>query len=525
MHVMSPEGAITDLGAKRVEGIDILGHDLAPGAVAELSLAGPWAPDWVSAIVDRKPIPYKFLAHGEKQWRQSYLGTDYGLASRENSFASTVPVMAQWRRTPQTVQSMRDLGTLLIRYGVNRTELLDSIYHGNGAHNPNGIVGDQGGHLFLLQEKNKLLALSSPVRGLDAGQGRPVPPRIDSLQMTVGFYNFAPRRDWEIYLDGKRVTALPVAARALQPITIKDGVTYLGIIPLPATNLGRNREVTISADGTPTELQGGGQASEALRIDLYNYDRPAAATPLARDSERVDAAWAGYALEMSDQSEFSDFGAFQRHFASAKVRADESFGRTDTIRVEFESGRDRLEMGFNPLRDNDPQTAVAYRLANGVSPFPAPGIVRDGPLTVQGVTGRLEKNGAVLATAPGVMSYLAAEAILGTTAAFNVPADESLNSFRLSAPGGATVASDGGIGIVYVAIRPKENRVWIDQGYSPEQTRNPSRTHRLIVTGVGAKPQVVLNGDSLPVRLVTPVTWRGQPAFAVPLETPGLPSG
>ena len=50
----------------------------------------------------------------------------------------------------------------------------------------------------------------------------------------------------------------PVSLKAGQVITIKDGVSYIGIIPLPATDLGRTDEVVIGSGGggstsTPAE--------------------------------------------------------------------------------------------------------------------------------------------------------------------------------------------------------------------------------------------------------------------------------
>jgi hypothetical protein len=516
MHVLSPAGALTDAGSSRVGGIDVIGHDLLPGQVAELSLSGPWAPDWIPDLIEHKPIPYRFLTHGGGQWHQSYLGANYGLASRETSIAfSTVPLLAQWRRSAEPVRSMTELGTLLVRYGINRTEFLDSIYHGTGQHNPNGIVGDQGGHLFILQEKNKLIALSSPVRGLDAG--RPVPKSITSLQMTIGFYRFAPALDWEVYVDEQRVNTLPARARVMQRITIKDGVTYLGILPLPATDLGRTREVVLSAGGKMTEMQGGGEAAEAMRIDAYNYDNPSAVEASQLDTEAVDAAWAGYVIEISDQSEFQDFAAFQRHFAAAKAHAEVDPDSTKLVRVGFESGGDRLEVGFNPLRDTSIEGAISYRSVNGHSPFPPDGIVREGPLTEQGTTGRLDKNGASLLSAPGVMSYLATEPVSGTVAAFNIPPEDKLNPFQLTIPGGVSVTANGALGLAYVAVRPKDRRVWIEQGYNRVQSRDPARAQSVTIGGLSSAPQVELNGIVLPMSDLRPAIAFGRPAWTAPL--------
>lgn len=517
MHALSPGGALTDAGVRTSGGIDTIGHDVLPGEIAQLSRDGPWGPDWIPALVERKALPFRFFAHGDG-WQESYLGAHYGVASRESSAASTVPFMAQWRRSPGTVTSMRDLGTLLVRYGINRTDFLDSIRHGGGPMNPNGIVGDQGGHLCVLQDGAKAIVLSAPVRGLDAGQGRAVPAEVDSLQLTAGLYKFSPKPDWEVFVDGRRVAGLPQAARALQRITIRDGVTFLGIIPLPGTDLGRSREVELSGGGRPTPLQGGGEASEALRIDLYNFDRAPGAKPLARGSEAIPGAWAGFAIELSDQSEFPDFGAFQRHFASAAVAVAKAAGGGGAIDVRFESGGDRLEMGFVPPKAGNPGSAVSYRRVNGKSPFPAQGIVRDSPVTQQGTTGRLEKAGSVLVTEPGVMSYLAVEPSTGTVAAFNVPGGDKLNRFELRSADGGALAFDGRIGIAYAAFRKSGNQVWIDQGYGPAQGSDPGRARTVIVSGLApAPPRVELNGVPVSPQSVLPVTWQGRPAFAVPL--------
>ena len=65
------------------------------------------------------------------------------------------------------------------------------------------------------------------------------------MQSSIALYNYQATPDWEIYVDGRRVETLPFKARQGQRITIKDGVTYLGIIPLPATDLGRTDEVVL----------------------------------------------------------------------------------------------------------------------------------------------------------------------------------------------------------------------------------------------------------------------------------------
>ncbi len=170
LHTLSREGAYTDFGresitAPNVEKLPAIGHDYRPGQAAEQSLNGPWAPEWMAQMVDAKPLPYESTVT-YKMWggysqtpllKRSYLGQHYGLASLDVSVGNeTVPVMAQWRRTDKKAASLTDLGTLLIRPGLNRTELLDSIYHDTQQRNPNGSVGTQGSHLVTLQHRTRL---------------------------------------------------------------------------------------------------------------------------------------------------------------------------------------------------------------------------------------------------------------------------------------------------------------------------------------------------------------------------------
>ena len=159
-HALAPgrfdrPGQKEDYLDQRPKDLPVIGDDLKPGEVARQTLNGSWAPVWFGNLVDGKTLPAQFTAT-YKQWggygetplfRRSYLGENYGMASIDVSNSETVPFMAHWRREAQKVDSMLDLGTLLIRGGANRTELLDSQFHGTQSRNPNGIIGNQGNQL------------------------------------------------------------------------------------------------------------------------------------------------------------------------------------------------------------------------------------------------------------------------------------------------------------------------------------------------------------------------------------------
>jgi hypothetical protein len=265
MHVLdslSEKGVLTDapagavdpkaeplITATNVEKMPVFGHNLSPGRVAQQAMISPWAPEWMSKIVDDKPLPY-YSINSYKMWGRysqtplwkcSYLGSNYGLATLDVTTGNEiVPFMAQWRRADEPTVSMTQLGTVIARAGINRTELLDSIYHGITNRNPNGIVGMQGIAQFALQNRNKAIVLTSPADHLKSDAGRPLPDKITSLQTTLGFFNFEATPSWEWYLDGKRIEKFPVRAKLGQRITVKDGVSYMAIIPVQATDLGRD---------------------------------------------------------------------------------------------------------------------------------------------------------------------------------------------------------------------------------------------------------------------------------------------
>jgi hypothetical protein len=525
IHTLSPAGALTDLGRGDVPGgMPAIGHDLKPGLVAQQTLNGPWAPEWASRIVDEKPLPYRMTTAYKMWgnyaktplWRKSYLGRHYGLACLDVAVGNeTVPVMAQWRRVKRPVATMRELGTLIMRHGINRTELLDSIWHGTKNRNPNGSVGTQGGHIVAVQHDSRAIVLTSPYADLKYPGGRPVPPAVTSLQTTVGLFSFEQAPSWAIYVDDEKVRTLPHRAGFRQRVTIKDGVSYVGLIPLPATDLGRDAEVVISADGVLTDMQGGGKAKEALRIDAYNFRSD---TPLDKrmlGSRKLDQAHGGFVVEMGDVEEHGSFDAFRRHVKDAKLLTRWE-AKTATLHVAYRSGKDVIELGYRPGYGGDWHRKVPtdqvfpYRRVNGRWPYLPPTMDRDTTLTQQGRTGRLQKNGAVLVTEPGKMSYLQTEPSSGTYAGFNPFPDPV--SWTMTVPGGVRVSADGKLGLARVVVRPGENRLWVDHAFRAEHEGAPGTATCLLVSGLKARPRVVLNG-----RPLQKLGLRGA-AYVVPLS-------
>ena len=305
----------------------------------------------------------------------------------------------------------------MVRVGVNRTNLLDTLHQRFDAEgkligqNPNGSLDTFGGYPATFQHKNKAIVLTSPLP--DLNYTSPERPPVTSVQTTIGFFDlqdfekYQPKPTWEIYIDDQRVTSFPATAKADQRIAIRDGVTYIGVIPLPSTSLHRYHEVVITDQtGPDVNLQSGGRTKPALLIEQFLYQSNEPMPLETQASKAVDLSYGGFVIEMGDAAEHGDFASFQKHLRDAKVatRAEETAG---VWHISHNSGADMMECGFRPDfagRFRAPQPAekcFPYRRVNGHWAYPAPGIDRDSPVSQQGTTGRLEKSGAVLTCEPG----------------------------------------------------------------------------------------------------------------------------
>ncbi|MHB9133879.1 MAG: hypothetical protein ACYDBB_22665 [Armatimonadota bacterium] len=504
MHTLSKSGALKDVGSKTLPGnIATWGHDLPPLQVAQQTLPGPWAPEWVSPMVDDKPLPYEAKHTG---WggvkRTCYLGRNYGIASNAVN-PGRIQAMAHWRHEAKQVTGIRDLGTMDLRYSANTTRW---------TNDGQGSLSQPGTHVFL-QQRNKLIAIMSP-KNTPGGA-------ITSLQSSIGLFNCQePAPAWEIYVDGVKVEQLPFTCKQGQRITIKDGVTYLGIIPLPATDLGRDAEVTLEA-GPPQKADFyQSNVAAALVINSYNYKSP---TPLATAAKElgtaVGKAYGGFVIEFADKEDYADFADFQKHMAATKL--DVAYDApTSTARVTYVSGKDTLEAAGVTFDPQDPQNPVKEKeqpslvtaLVNGASPFLPKGLERDTPYCQQGL-GRVEKNGATLEADPGRRIFLLTEPKAGVYCGWNPLPD--LTTLKLTTPGNITVTADGKLSLTRIVVRPATQTIDIDQAFKPGQESEAGAATALLIYSP-KPPKVTLNGKV--VAKLGQRTVDGKTAYVVPLR-------
>ena len=513
MNTLSKKGVLTDIGTTKLPGgIPVIGYDAPPALVGMLTLPGPWADEDAASMVDDKPLPWEAVHSNGSLWRRSYLGENYGLAAQLTS-GTRLQAMGQWRRDDKEVTSALDLGTLNIRMGFNETRW---------ANDAPGWIS-QPFKQIVAQGKNRWLAVASPagVSGQD---------NVKSIQSSIGLFDIRETGPtWEIYVAGKKVEQLPATAKQGEPIVIKDGVTYLGIIPLPATDLGRDAEVVIEK-GQPQKFdQYKADVGPALVINSYIYKKDEL-LPKDGDHEKVRRAFAGYAVEFGDKKEFPSFEAFQKHIAQATVKVvlDEP---TRELTATSTSGKDTLELkaviappaGADPKKLAEFEPKITSTTWNGEPLFPQGQnyIARDTPVT-QMAWNWAEKNGARVDTslATGNLLFLQAYPEKGHFTAWNprgVPTD-----FQFSLPGGARIVSDGLIGLARLHVDLQGKTVIIDHAREagPASDLKLGAATAFLLSGFPADVKIRFNGKE--IESPAKVQADGKSWLVVPLD-PALP--
>jgi hypothetical protein len=520
LHAISKKGTLKyldrPLGAT-VEGMSIWGDDFPPGRVAMQGLAGGWASDWVSRTVDDKPLPFEDTAAETTRgaftpplWRRTYLGKHYALSSQDLK-DGVVDVIGQWNSRAEPSESLEDLGTLTVRYVLNDANM-SSTMGGQMTH---------AGSIATFQHRNHAVTFTKPTTERDRLIQLAGKDGLKTLATVIALWNFRPDPGWEIRVDGERITQLPAPARAGQVITIRDGVTYLGIIPLKATDLGRKDEIVIARGEPGATEPNGARIQPALTITSYNMQRSELAVLSATEWDTINTrAHGGFAIEIGDIADYGDFESFTRRMQTNRV--EESWNDKDrVVEVKYRSGNDLMEAAFGttyrqsnfPVVPGEQTKAFPYRRVNGKWPYLPAGIERDTTFAQQGTTGRLQKNGATLVTDAGRKAYLQTQPDAGVFTGYNPLPDST--SWSLSVPGGITLEARGKVSLLRVSIQPKEGRIWIDYASKDDQ-HGPEMATELRLTGMRTAPVVTLNG-----RLLSSADVRAESGgFLLPLADP-----
>lgn len=535
LHTLSKKGVLIETDKEEDHGISTVNfHACNPVRVA---LLAPWGPEWETHAIDDKPLPSWSISTNHARHRMrppvydmTYLGKHYGLSCMDANIGVEWPALAVWKRTEHDVERLEDLG-LLWPWPYANGKLVNDY----NQQEPKSLDGSCP--QASLQHHNKMIHVVRPLEKVFAADG--LEQGIHSFSSRILAYMCAKADDRELWVNDKRITSFPTTAKQGDVITLGDGVSYVGLIPLPATDLGRNVEVEIRFDYPRLELD-----SFVLKTDA----------PLPSD----DATWAklhdataGWIIEMGDQTEHGSFREFQNHMKAVEVTRRWN-AAAKVLHVGYTSGGDQLELGVNCSyirteaneRYIKPRDLLAHVRVNGQNPWPPIEIDLDSPIGQLGTAAQLEKAGAVLETAKGQMALLKVEQVTGTYTAINPFVDPT--PLRLTTPGGAVLETDGPAGMSRIHFRPTESKIWIDYQIPPSegdkavemlfeesQTTHPwykryfregvdvTKAHDqsaryLLVTGLHDQPTVVLNGEPLAGPFKTETT-DGKTWYRIPI--------
>jgi hypothetical protein len=486
------------------EGMPVWGYDFPPGRAAIQSLQSPWTPDWVAGLIDDKPVPFEETSaetiRGNFKpplWRRAWLGAWHGLASTDIRDRS-VDVLGQWVREPKVATGLNDLGTLTVRYAANGPDLTTTR---EGMANAAGLT-------LTYQSRNRAIIFAKPHTNRDKLLATLGEQGVGRLATVVGLWNFSQPRTWTLHADGRKIESFPHRLKAGQRILIHDGVSYLAILPLPASDLGRDVEIEIAAGVAGKAEPSGAMVAPALTISMFNLRRDQPIAPKSLDLRAVTTrTYGGLVLEMGDAEQHGSFEGFVRHIDAAQLSATWNEGKRQ-LDVAYRSGGDLLEAGFTtdfgqsntghfPIDPGAQERAIPYRRLNGAWPYLPPGLERDTSWAQQGTTGRLEKAGAVLVTESGRKAYLIADPVSGAVVGYNPLPD--LQAFSLAARDGVVFRADGKVGLLRLEYRPWEKACDICHALKPGEENDAARS--FTISGLAVPPRVTLNGRPADVRV------------------------
>jgi len=434
-------------------------HACRPDRVA---LLAPWGAEWEANVTDRKPLPFLTVSTDyvrallkDPIYNVTYLTRNYGLASVNLDHGVEWPMVAAWRRADRDVAHLEDVGLLWL-WTYTNGQLSNFAQH----QEPRSVR--QSPLRGMVQHKGKLVHLTRPV---DQAIAQPdLKDGIGRLSSRVLMYQYDQENPPRLSVNGKRVEAFPASAKVGDVITLDEGATYVGLIPVPSTLMGQRTPVTISYEFPRLEL------SATL------MDRPEGQwLPMdaAETGEYLSNIAGGWVVELGDKGDFQSFSAFEEHMQAAKLvtrwEADKK-----TYHVAYASGDDKLELGYKTSLSRlkvyppiSPPQVLAYERVNGRSPWPDRGIDLDCPLGQLGKSPVLTKGGAVLRTVAGQPAMLRVEPISGTYEGVNPFIDPT--PFELATPQGVVIRSDGPLGCGRVTVQPEPNTQWVDYHLPPAE--------------------------------------------------------
>jgi len=238
-----------------------------------------------------------------------------------------------------------------------------------------------------------------------------------------------------------------------------------------------------------------------------------------RALENIEKNWntmtraaGGVVVRMADREEFNDIQDFIAHVQDCEIELRDDPEDATVKHAMFRDGPDGdlLEAGYHPLRGT-----FTFRRVNGEWPYLPVGISRDTPLSIQGDTGDLRKNGAVLRSKAGMMAFLQTEPITKSYLALNPLPD--LNLLSLTTAEGVEVTTDGLLGIARIHVQNGGEKICVCHALKPDQTEQPGLATALLIFGSDEAPSVSVNEQKFDAAELRSVEIDGRRAWLAPL--------
>jgi len=255
----------------------------------------------------------------------TFMTREYALGSAAKPYVNaghSDSVMLRLRRSEE-IKSPSDFRSAFTR-GVYNGALpgVPNFCHTTSSHVDASYLSEEG-RCATYQHENRLIVSYSPKRSGHKG--------IKSFRTDLVF-SYPTRFDL-ITVDGRPVTAFPVQLRAGSRICIRDGRTFILLVPF---------EPAPAAGASPLRLS---VEKDFFLISMYNYDGP------AKDftREEINSWSSGFFLEVWTEDQFGDWSDFVKH--SRAVRVETAF-ESKSRRIVARSKETVMEFVCDPFREH-----------------------------------------------------------------------------------------------------------------------------------------------------------------------------
>ena len=212
---------------------------------------------------------------------------------------------------------MEDLGTLTVRYAANDPDLANT--HGGATR--------EAGLPLTFQSRNRAIVFAKPhgnrerfLRRVRQGQAG----MISQLATVIGLWNFAEKKDWEIFVGGQKVDVVP-APLDRQPAHPDPRRRQLPRDPADRPDRSRPRCRDRDRPGRQAARRRPTQRRD--RAGAHHLDvQPAQAQPVPLGSLDLEAitsrTYGAFVLELGDAAQHGSFDAFVRHIDGNTLDGD-----------------------------------------------------------------------------------------------------------------------------------------------------------------------------------------------------------